>query len=522
MTSRFRIAKLTPSIVMLEWVVVIALALYCGYSILLSTAGGGPRYTPDSINFITAARTLVNGEGLWRYIRIPFTTWPPLYPIFLGSFDVLTRWTGQDMMERLRYLNALSYGGLALVTWALFRSYTQSRLVLFLGLILTLLSPPITRVFATVWTEGPFMLFVAGYLWALARLVDHPSPARLALVLLLIMGGTMLRLAGIALVPIAMLSILLFMHTPAWKHRLSYCLLCLLAAIPYVLWLLYGLSLPRQTIYGWSSLNEALSFVWTNIAVAPSLMAAWFNLPDTPLTALFVVVLAFSAITIIIGVYVRSQRMGSIPSTVTFPIIAAIYFVLYLANLYAGMFGVYTLGADSRHFSVLIIPFGLLLVALVDLRLRKPVPRPLNLLIVVLGFAWAGWLLWQNLEIAHNNAGSLSQANIQRTDPLVQLLRQSPVDGRVYSNTPFPLFYTAQVVQAAPLQVEEWLPILEKLEGQSVYLAWYENGNAYSPRQVVYFFDLDYTVENLSIIAEVELMATTETGRLFRLSARNQ
>jgi len=66
------------------------------------------------------------------------------------------------------------------------------------------------------------------------------------------------------------------------------------------------------------------------------------------------------------------------------------------------------------------------------------------------------------------------------------------------------------------------LPILENLEGQSVYLAWYENGNAYSPRQVVYFFDLDYTVENLSIIAEVELMATTETGRLFRLSARNQ
>jgi hypothetical protein len=502
---------------LLEWGAVLLLALYCAWMVIRSTEGGGLHYTPDSINFLSAARTLVNGEGLWRITRIPFTSWPPIMPVALGAYDLLTRWTGQDMLERVRYFNALLYGLTVIAAWRLFRPYTQSRWVLLLGLLLTVLAAPITRVFTILWTEGPFMLLVIGYLWALSRLVDQPGLGRLAVMIVMTIACTMLRLAGIGLVPIAALAILLFMHQAGWRQRLLYAGLTLLAAIPYVLWLAYGLSLPRPAVFPWESVGEALANVWLNVTLTPSLMAGWFGLAAGPVSSLVAVVLVVGGIVTAALVYWRLGRAGQFPAASAFPIIPALYVPLYILNLYAGQFTVRTTDIDLRHFSVLIIPCALLLVGLVDHGLRQPLARPLRLGIGAAALIWAGWASLGSFRTAEVQAAALSRANLERTDSLVVALRQSPVDGRVYSNTPYPLLYTAQVVQTAPLTVDDWLPILQAAGGRPVYFVWYTDGDSYSPNLDLYYFNLDYTLADLERVAQVEVLTTTDRGRILRL-----
>jgi len=56
--------------------------------VIISTSNYKAGLSPDSVEYLAAANNLLLGKGLLTYNGLPFTEWPPLYPIllFLLSF----------------------------------------------------------------------------------------------------------------------------------------------------------------------------------------------------------------------------------------------------------------------------------------------------------------------------------------------------------------------------------------------------------------------------------------------------
>ena len=80
---------------------------------LLSTPYGGAGTTPDSISYIAASRSLLAGYGFVRYEAVPFTIWPPVYPLLLAGVDVIRSALGiVEITEAIRYGQALGFGAL--------------------------------------------------------------------------------------------------------------------------------------------------------------------------------------------------------------------------------------------------------------------------------------------------------------------------------------------------------------------------------------------------------------------------
>lgn len=49
----------------------------------------GPGLSPDSLDYIACAESLMHGQG-WRRLNGPYLEWPPLFPMILATFGLLT------------------------------------------------------------------------------------------------------------------------------------------------------------------------------------------------------------------------------------------------------------------------------------------------------------------------------------------------------------------------------------------------------------------------------------------------
>ena len=98
--------KITPD----KALPVVAAALGAGL-VLLRLASYGPSVGPDASNYITAARSLLAGDGLIRLGGSPWVWWPPLYPTMLAGGGLF----GFDPYAVAGPLNAVIFGLTVLV-----------------------------------------------------------------------------------------------------------------------------------------------------------------------------------------------------------------------------------------------------------------------------------------------------------------------------------------------------------------------------------------------------------------------
>ena len=99
----------------------ILLGLLAAGLVLVATHPQGAGLTHDSIQYITAARSVQTGEGFISLEGKPFVFWPPLLPALLSTsnFFAITP------EELARYVNAVAFGmsaaavGGPLSSWAL-------------------------------------------------------------------------------------------------------------------------------------------------------------------------------------------------------------------------------------------------------------------------------------------------------------------------------------------------------------------------------------------------------------------
>jgi 4-amino-4-deoxy-L-arabinose transferase-like glycosyltransferase len=156
------------------------------------TAPYGPGATPDSVTYLSVARSLVEGEGWVRFDGRAYASWPPLYPLVLAAGAAL----GLPPETAARAVGALACAlTLAAVVWILAR-VTGHLFWAMLGGLLTLASPPVVETFATAWSEGLFTALVTLAFAAAVRAGRQPGPRSLVAMALLVGAAWLTRHVG--------------------------------------------------------------------------------------------------------------------------------------------------------------------------------------------------------------------------------------------------------------------------------------------------------------------------------------
>ena len=137
-------------------VILSILSLIGFFVIFLTTKNYGVGVSSDSIQYIIAARSILNREP------IDITLWPPLYPAILAFF---TQLTNIEVLEVARILNATIFSLTIFLSGLLFQRRLNSLLIYkILGTIIVAASIPLLPVYLMAWSEPLFILFTTLYL----------------------------------------------------------------------------------------------------------------------------------------------------------------------------------------------------------------------------------------------------------------------------------------------------------------------------------------------------------------------
>ena len=134
----------------------------------VSEWGGAAAGGRDSVLYVTAARNLLDGNGLTTG-GVPYQGLAPLFPLALAGAGLLF---GPDPLGSAGWLNAAAFGLTAFATAAWVRSRTRSGFLAVWAGLACAFSVPLARIVSPAMTEALFVMFAVLSLYALDRWLD--------------------------------------------------------------------------------------------------------------------------------------------------------------------------------------------------------------------------------------------------------------------------------------------------------------------------------------------------------------
>ena len=504
---------------MYNWILII-LSVVGGLLILLSTSAGGIGTSPDAINYMAAAKSLVNGNGFLRFnSAIPLVHWAPLYPTFLAGIQLISRIFPPDFAETIRFTHAILYSLMILATGHLYLRYLTSHVTALIAIIWVVCGFPILRVTIFAWSEILFTLITVVMVLYWPRIFVPDARLRHFIILgILVTLATLQRFAGYSIVPMVMLSILLFKHTLPRSKRFWVATLFGITSIPVALWLLYG----QTTEFYRRVRGDPLDMMLDSLHRTPGLLGEWFLPPELRRNIPNLLILSILLV-ISCGIYLSYYRIASktrrYPDLKTYPLLPAHYFLVFGLGLFAAFISVRS-PLDLRHVSVLYV-FGVLLIFYaIDRLLIKITSQKITRVILAAALVWTSY----PIITIYNEVSFLGQSccmgNQIREVDLIKWLQENPLGpGQYYSNTPLPLIYTDLLAYRSPMYLENWATILDT--DQDTYLIWFDDPDPAKRYTGLsgYYFTLDFTMDELGVIADMTLLADLSHGKVYRLTA---
>jgi hypothetical protein len=204
---------------------------------IYATQWGIGLFGSDSFRYVSSARNLVDGNGLYFPTNnkrlAPLTTFPPLLPGLLASFDLV----GLEILVSARYFYAVLYGLSALLFVLTIYKTTHSIAFASYGGLLFITSPNLIKVYSVIMTEGPFIfLTLTGFLLFNQYLQNHRY--YLVVLLGLVLGATVLaRYIGVANILTILVALLLLTKGFSRKLR-DMATIFFLGVFPISIWTL--------------------------------------------------------------------------------------------------------------------------------------------------------------------------------------------------------------------------------------------------------------------------------------------
>lgn len=211
-----------------------ALALLPVFLALYATQPLGLAISPDSVDYLSAARSLGLGRGFVGYTGEQMTSWPPLFPVLLALFQQL----GLSPLVAARLLNAALWGATTLLAATWIVSVTRSVLLALLASLWIALSPMLLYYASMLWSEPLFVALIVAALYALTRCLAAPNWTNVILAALLAGAAAQQRYAGGIAVIVGTFGLMFLRRDVGLMRRIpSAFVYGLIASAPTAIWL---------------------------------------------------------------------------------------------------------------------------------------------------------------------------------------------------------------------------------------------------------------------------------------------
>jgi 4-amino-4-deoxy-L-arabinose transferase-like glycosyltransferase len=490
--------------------------------LFLGTGLYGPGVSPDSVTYLSVARSLAAGGALVHYGGAPLVDHPPLYPILLAPLVRL----GADPVQAARWFTLVVTALTVLLTAALLARRTQSTALLAAGVFLTAVARPLFSTGIYALSESLFLLLTCLFLLLADRHAARPRGATLLLLALTAALATLTRYVGVAVIATGGV-LFLFQQGAPWAVRLRQTLLYGAVAIgPFALLLLYNLrvadSLMGERTASRGGVLAALEQTWRTLRLWVLDMESLRDAPEIlrELPALLLGTTQAAA---------GTPSPPAAPSVVgnghparppwPLPAPAAIFTTLYLGLVLVSSALVQYDPLGDRLLAPLFVPLLVLAIGALDGWVRRAQPQrgrhvlAVGLLLALLVPATVGTVV-RAAKAADEGAGGYQRRSWHES-PILDALRKDRPVGPVYTNAPDALFFfLGRTGEMSPRRAagswDEPAPVLDELAGmwppeEEALLIWFDR------QQRSYLF----TADELATIADIEPLVTFEDGALY-------
>lgn len=206
---------------------VLAISIFAVVCLLIFTGHSGIGISPDSIAYISTARSIHEHWTMTDFNLKPLVAFPVFYPVLLSFIMFLT---GTDIVQTGVVLNCVLLAAVVLLSGRLldrfqFQSVWYKRILL----LFIVFSPALIEVYAMLWSETVLILFSLIFFLFLEKYLKHHTLKNLVICAVLAGLATVTRYAGITLTGTAGLMILFAPHMEAKKKAGHIALLSLIS-----------------------------------------------------------------------------------------------------------------------------------------------------------------------------------------------------------------------------------------------------------------------------------------------------
>ena len=505
----------------------------------------GATLSPDSANYIAAARSLLSGGGLLRIDGQPFTAWPPLYPSLLAAASLGLF----DPIAVAGPLNAVIFGLTVFIVGQYLRHRLESRFLAAWGCLATALSPPLLTWSSCALSEALFILLATLALIRTDRFLTEGGTRALVWAAAFSALAWQARYIGVA-VP-AFVGLLLLFHplagTSMARRVRRVTAYSLIVAVPMVLWLLRNLlSSGELTVHQPPGdypvpmmLRDVVGALWSWVQTEPCgfLRLPWLPLFDGSVFALLATTAALLAPVgcILIGEQWKRRTVARWRPLWLFGGFALSYVVLLIVAISLLTRVYMSDGVPSRFLSPLYIPLLIAGVFVLDRilgyeRERRllgnvgslPIVRTMmpgrkgSVLVAVVTIVLSLGVVRQAVPaVSIIMVGNCSHQYLGFNGPrwtgseVLRYVRANPVAGEIYSNAPWPLSLHIGGKDGKNMNRYHVLwfsrTALERQDG--AYVIWFDN-----------YVRHDYGEADLRLLPGLEPVAELADGVVFKVT----
>ena len=443
--------------------------------------------SPDSVFYISLARSLQAGEGYRGLYGVPRTEWPPLYPSLLA----LAGLTGPDPQAAARWINAGRMLANVLLVGLILRQHTRLWWMPLLGAWLTLTSVDLLTIHSMAWSEPLFIVLSLVALALMAAYAQRQSCSLLLAAAAATAAATLTRYAGLSLVATGVTVAALLTRAKLARRVARCAMFAVPASVPFLCWMI------RNALVAGKTTGRTLRYhpmTLLDVQIGLKTVSLWFLPHWVPLPVKIAAVLAAAGALIFTAIVVtRTPReprpLQSAPCRSKLLEVMAISLGFSIALL------VFTLFFIERHMVLRLrqmapfFPIALLSALIVgDRLLGEPKRlRPLKtawiavLILAALWFPnragwWISWIRGEGLGLSRRKwRESELIEHIKQLDPAVPLFSTGRRivyyhTGRVPTRIPDKMYWTGKPNERFEGKIGR---IREQLESEGGFLIYF-------------------------------------------------
>jgi len=252
------------------------------------TRHGGIGLEPDSIVYLSTARSVAHGGGFFEFEGIPMTDFPVGYPLFLSIIIFISR---ADIVQSGHIVNMFLYFSLIYLCGGIINHIsTRTKWVKIPFLILIVFSPALLTLYTYLLSETLFLLMTLLFFVALHQYGQKKTIITLVVVALIAGLSCIVRYAGVTLVGAAGLMILLDKKLII-KKKIGHLLLFGIIGIAFLVANLVRNSLITGMLTG--DREKSLTSFFENIQKYANVFGDFFYFHDLPLAFVILIGISF-------------------------------------------------------------------------------------------------------------------------------------------------------------------------------------------------------------------------------------